>query len=555
MPNSKQRLSPRAELLILSFVLVGAAVALMFYRISEYGMPLLPVSNQPVWAIGVEVRFDPIRRAPGNRSTATKNDAPTRGGVATEANLQPIKVSLALPPRQNIGANIFEEESVAPGYGFHLGETANARRAIWTRRDPGREPQHLFYSMLVSALSDSDKAAVESPLRITPPVLEADERSSIQGLIDLARRRSSDRTSLVQQLLVALDEEAGLREGEPGIVPSEKATKVETAVRVLLSAGIPARMARILPLDEEQASRSLVEWLDVVVDGHWRLVNPEDGSFGIPVGAMVWKRGGSSLLDVEGGRRSSARFTVVRHALPAAVVSRGIAGDRNTSNPIFSIQQVPHRQQKLFKMLLLIPLAALAIVFMRNLVGVLTSGTFLPLLLSLAFLETGLLPGIAMFVLIVAAGMLLRGYLSHLNLLLVARISAALIIVVFLMVLFSVISWRIGWFQGLKISVFPLVIIAWTIERLAITIEEEGPRDALLELGGTLLVSAVCFGIVSNRWAEHVVFNFPESNIIVLVLTLWLGTYSGYRLTELYRFRHLDSASRISVTDASSHKT
>jgi hypothetical protein len=33
------------------------------------------------------------------------------------------------------------------------------------------------------------------------------------------------------------------------------------------------------------------------------------------------------------------------------------------------------------------------------------------------------------------------------------------------------------------------------------------------------------------------VFVFPESLLIVLALTLLIGRYTGYRVTELFRFR------------------
>ena len=38
---------------------------------------------------------------------------------------------------------------------------------------------------------------------------------------------------------------------------------------------------------------------------------------------------------------------------------------------------------------------------------------------------------------------------------------------------------------------------------------------------------------------EHLLFVFPELLLAVLAVTLLLGRYSGYRLTELYRFRVL----------------
>jgi hypothetical protein len=38
---------------------------------------------------------------------------------------------------------------------------------------------------------------------------------------------------------------------------------------------------------------------------------------------------------------------------------------------------------------------------------------------------------------------------------------------------------------------------------------------------------------------QHLLFIFPELLLVVLAATLLFGRYSGYRLTELWRFRAL----------------
>ena len=69
----------------------------------------------------------------------------------------------------------------------------------------------------------------------------------------------------------------------------------------------------------------------------------------------------------------------------------------------------------MFKGLLLIPVAALIVVIMRVLVGLKTSGTFMPILIALAFLQTKLLPGLAIFIILVSVGLWIRSWLSHMK--------------------------------------------------------------------------------------------------------------------------------------------
>ena len=42
-------------------------------------------------------------------------------------------------------------------------------------------------------------------------------------------------------------------------------------------------------------------------------------------------------------------------------------------------------------------------------------------------------------------------------------------------------------------------------------------------------------------WLEHLIFTFPELLLIILALVVLAGRYTGYRLTELRRFRELMS--------------
>ncbi len=40
-------------------------------------------------------------------------------------------------------------------------------------------------------------------------------------------------------------------------------------------------------------------------------------------------------------------------------------------------------------------------------------------------------------------------------------------------------------------------------------------------------------------WLEHLIFTFPELLLVILALVMLMGRYTGYRLTELRRFKEL----------------
>jgi hypothetical protein len=187
----------------------------------------------------------------------------------------------------------------------------------------------------------------------------------------------------------------------------------------------------------------------------------------------------------------------------------------------------------------MVPLGALLLVVLRNVIGIKTFGTFMPVLIALAFRETQLVWGIVLFSTIVALGLSVRFYLEHLKLLLVPRLASVLIVVVLLMAVLSVFSHKLGLERGLSVALFPMVILAMTIERMSIVWEERGATEALQQGGGSLVVAILAYIVMTNRFMEHLIFVFPELLLVVLAGTVLLGRYSGYRLLELFRFKAL----------------
>ncbi len=78
----------------------------------------------------------------------------------------------------------------------------------------------------------------------------------------------------------------------------------------------------------------------------------------------------------------------------------------------WSLFRIPPEYQTTFRILLLVPLGALLIALLRNIVGFQTFGIFMPLLMALAFRNTGLFYGLAMFAGIIFIGYAARRYLN-----------------------------------------------------------------------------------------------------------------------------------------------
>jgi hypothetical protein len=192
-----------------------------------------------------------------------------------------------------------------------------------------------------------------------------------------------------------------------------------------------------------------------------------------------------------------------------------------------------------YRILLVVPVGILLLVLLRNVVGLKTFGTFMPVLIAMAFRETNLLWGVVLFSIVVFLGMSVRFYLEHLKLLLVPRLAAVVIVVIGVMALMSTVSFKLGFMGGLSVALFPIVILTMTIERMTVVWDERGPRESLTQAAGSLIVAILCYLLMNAEIVEHLSFVFPELLLLVLAGTLLLGRYTGYRLTELSRFKVL----------------
>jgi hypothetical protein len=165
---------------------------------------------------------------------------------------------------------------------------------------------------------------------------------------------------------------------------------------------------------------------------------------------------------------------------------------------------------------------------------------FMPMLIALAFTATGLWTGTALFALIIGCALLSRLLITGFYLLLVARVAFILTLIVLLTVGVILVGDRLGLsLSGL--TAFPFVIMTMIVERISVSLEEEGIGNTLRRVGGTLVVIYITYAVIHSPWLQTLFVVFPELIVGILGLLLAIGRYTGYRLTELVRFRTLAS--------------
>jgi len=91
----------------------------------------------------------------------------------------------------------------------------------------------------------------------------------------------------------------------------------------------------------------------------------------------------------------------------------------------------------------------------------------------------------------------------------------------------------------MAVGLLPFVILTMVIERFYLLVEESGVRQGIETALGSAAVSVIAYGIISWESLQMTFFLYPELLAAVAALQILLGRYTGYRLSELFRFRSL----------------
>lgn len=498
-------MTSRIPFYFLITLLVIAGAALSMYRHDVYGVPWTPGEERALWELEARIEFNAIG--------------------------DPVKVSMAAPETQQ-GFTLIDESTSSPGYGVALIDTDKGRRAEWSIREAtGKQILYYKTQMLVDQLASYTS---EPPKGATVSVsLDNPQQTAATALLTQARNLSSDNITLTRELIKQFNDQSN----QNASLLLNSLSREQAIINLLSLENIHARIVGGLLLEDGRRRQSINLMVEVWDGIKWQLFDLQSGQEGKPDDILVWNQQGHSLLDVIGGRNSNISFSIIAQDITPQQATREKVQAEDLLN--FSIHSLPVEEQAMFKTIMLVPIGALVVVFLRIIVGLKTSGTFMPVLIAVAFVQTQLVTGILGFLLIVGTGLVIRSYLSKLNLLLVARISAVIITVIMIISVFTVVAFKIGLVEGLSITFFPMIILSWTIERMSILWEEEGAKEVLIQGGGSLLTAVLVYLAMTNGLVRHLTFNFIGIQLVILALILMLGNYTGYRLSELRRFKPL----------------
>ncbi|NRB53991.1 MAG: hypothetical protein HRU41_40460 [Saprospiraceae bacterium] len=296
--------------------------------------------------------------------------------------------------------------------------------------------------------------------------------------------------------------------------------------------GIPARVIGGIIM-EDVSKRTSHLWVEVFQAGHWIPFDLLNGHFAyLPAHYLELYKGDHFLISRTQEVLFDYQFDIKRQYRSELGSAASISG----LWPLLSFKGI---SVPLLRSLLLLPLAALVIAILSNVVGLKTFGTLLPALIGLSLVNVDFLVGIITFAIVVIAVALIHFQLLKWRLLHVPQLVIMLTMVIMVLLGMALAGQALGWDMARFSVLLPIVVLSITAERFAKTLAEEELPDALKMLLHTFLVAFLCCLIFRSNLIIGYFLTFPESYIALLGILLLLGRWIGMRLMEYHRFSPL----------------
>ncbi len=498
----------------LALALILLTACLLAYRIIWLGHPISPTAPGRTWQILI--------------------DAHVKGGTGETT------LALALPDERS-GRRIIEEKVTSGTLNFSLLQEGNNRIGTWSGLiGPGEE--EINYQAIIlfrprsSLETDPPTAEMIQPITAKEEQILAERLARNWKQLVLAARVNAVIAAVEGKWIQPFPNEQDVKAWR---MIQEKYGRV-AAIRILLFAsGLPSRSIQGLRFTESIEPRPLL-WIEVWTGQRWETLWPETGKIEKPpVTLLPLARGGLPAVHVSNGELSEIRWMIKRDIVSQWRLHFERIQQSNHFLDRWSLFRLPAEFQQTFRILLLVPIGALIVGFLRNLVGFPTFGIFMPVLMALAFRNTGLIYGLGIFAGILFIGYAVRLFLEKLHLLLVPRMSVILTLVIACFTILAMVGNTIGLRQLMAVGLLPFVILTMVIERFFVLVEEAGVAEGFQTAAGSAVVSIIAYYIISWEPLQITFFLFPEFLAAVAATQILLGRYTGYRLSEVIRFRAL----------------
>jgi PKD repeat protein len=207
-------------------------------------------------------------------------------------------------------------------------------------------------------------------------------------------------------------------------------------------------------------------------------------------------------------------------------------------------------------LILLLPVIATVIAFMKQVIGITTLGIYTPTIITLTFLTLGLEFGVLLLFSVILMGSFAHKLIKPLKLLYIPKMALVLTSVSIILFLLLTLTVYLDLFdiEFISLAIFPVVIMGTLTEKFVTLRSEKGISGSLLIMIETFFVSLTAYfatgGVIDLYFFEiqwtflrNLLLNTPEVIVLFILINIYLGRWTGLQLTEYINYRDIINSS------------
>lgn len=187
-------------------------------------------------------------------------------------------------------------------------------------------------------------------------------------------------------------------------------------------------------------------------------------------------------------------------------------------------------------LILLLPMLATIIAFIRHVVGLPSIGLLVPIALSITLLSTGITAGLILLASIILGSTFARILLKKLRIMQLPKMALSMFIVSIVILTAITVSAMAGILVVRQLSIFPVLLLILLSEQIISVQVERSFQEMLVITLVTFALGVVGFVVLSAQIIRDTFLLYPELIFLLIPINILIGRYFGLRLLEYFRF-------------------
>lgn len=200
-------------------------------------------------------------------------------------------------------------------------------------------------------------------------------------------------------------------------------------------------------------------------------------------------------------------------------------------------------------LLLMLPIVATLISFIRNVIGLKTFGIYAPIVLTFAYYELGVIGendvsnlisglkyGLTLTIIVFISAALSHLITRKVRLHYLPKMSIVLGFVAFTVLGALALGSTFDKIGFISVDILPLLLIITVAEQFISLYIKKGGKSAVVLSIYTVLGSVFAYSLISFEAFQDLILRYPWISVLTLLLNIVIGKWTGLRVSEYFRF-------------------